>query len=240
MAGLWGGFDRIYCISLQQRTDRRERARREFVRVGLTNQVQFVLVQKDQSDSERGIFESHMSCLRAAIDSGAQRIAVFEDDIHFCRFSPDILEESVRFMKTSADWRLFFFGCFVKRSWRTSFRSVLRVKYRCNAHAYVMHRKFADELVDMKWQGIAYDDLLRDLDDGRYYTCYPAFGFQTDASTDNDKTLKIDRYRRLIGGQRRLQRWDEFSKHHAVGLVVGHTAFLLVVLFIWLICTGRI
>ncbi|MGD0461151.1 MAG: glycosyltransferase [Tepidisphaeraceae bacterium] len=226
-ADAWSGFDRIYCISLAQRADRREKARKEFARIGLTDRVQFVIVDSHPTDSEQGIFESHMSCLRAALAAAAQNIVVFEDDILIRRFSPKVLAGAIRFMKSTAEWHMFFFGCFVRSSKKTPFESVLKILYRCTAHAYVVNRAFAQKLVEIPWQGVAYDDLLCSLQDERFYTCYPAFAFQSGSSTDNHKLQGIDRARRLAGGLYRLQRWNEFSHRHLLTLIVVHVVVVL-------------
>ncbi len=70
LAAAWGSFDQIYCISLSQRVDRRENAQREFARIGLGDRVQFIIVDSHPTDSEQGIFESHMACLRAGLAAG--------------------------------------------------------------------------------------------------------------------------------------------------------------------------
>lgn len=223
----WGNFDQIYCISLTQRSDRRDQARQEFARIGLNDRVQFVIVDSHPTDSEQGIFESHMACLRAGLAAGAQIIAVFEDDVLVRRFSPNVLANSIRFMKANTDWHMFFFGCFVRSSRKTSFDSVRQVRYRCAAHAYVVNRAFAEKLVQMPWQGVAYDDLLSSVQDERFYICYPAFAFQSGSSTNNDKLRGIDRARRLAGGLYRLQRWNEFSSRHWVMLIGTHVVAVL-------------
>jgi GR25 family glycosyltransferase involved in LPS biosynthesis len=223
----WGAFDQIYCISLSQRADRRENAQREFAKIGLADRVQFIIVDSHPTDSEQGIFESHMACLRAGLTAGARRIAVFEDDILIRRFSAKALDGAVRFMKSDADWNVFFFGCFVRSSRKTEYESVLRVRYRCTAHAYVVNRAFAEKLVEIPWRGVAYDDLLRSLQDERFYSCYPAFAFQSGSSTDNHKLRRIDRARRLSGGFYRLQRWNEFSNRHLFKLIMIHVVAVI-------------
>jgi GR25 family glycosyltransferase involved in LPS biosynthesis len=240
LAETWSAFDAVFCISLIERSDRRQKARHELQRVGLADQVQFFLVERHMTNSEEGIYESHMACLRAALAAGAQSIVIFEDDILFRRFSPETLDDAVRFMKTDAHWQAFFFGCFVKRSRKTAYPSVIQVKYRCAAHAYVVHRRLAERLVRIPWQGMAYDDLLRSLDVGKYYACYPTFGFQSGSATDNTKTIFLDRLMRRICGLRWLQRWDEFSKRHAYGMIGAHLAFLTLIVLIVLTCLGKL
>jgi hypothetical protein len=224
----WGFFDQVYCISLAERTDRRQTARREFERVGLLHRVQFVIVDCHPINSEQGIFESHMNCIRAGLAAGAQRILIFEDDVVFRGFSPTILDRAINFMSSNDDWDVFFFGCFVHSSKKIPFRSVLRVRYRCCAHAYVVNGAFAEKLVALNWRGVAFDDLLRSLEDGHYFTCYPSFAYQSGASTDNLALVKIDRIRRRLGGVRVLQRLNEFSSRNAMSLLFGHLAFAVV------------
>jgi GR25 family glycosyltransferase involved in LPS biosynthesis len=235
----WAAFKRVYCISLKERTDRREAARREFARVGLLDRVEFVIVDRHPTDSEQGIFESHMSCVRAGLDAGAQRILIFEDDVVFRRFSPTVLARAVDFVKSNGDWGLFFFGCFVYSSKKTDFRSVLGIRYRCCAHAYVVSRGFAEKLAALSWHGVAYDDLLRSLDDGKFFTCYPSFAYQSGAPTDNDKLAKVDWWRRHLGGMRVQQRWNEFSSRRRMPLIVGHLIFALLCILLVICFLGR-
>jgi glycosyl transferase, family 25 len=230
VAESWSYIDQIYCISLTQRSDRRERAQQEFDRIGLGRRVRFFLVDGHPHDSEQGIFESHLACLRAGLATGAQTILIFEDDVMFRRFSPRVLGQAIRFMKSDPDWHIFFFGCFVWSSKKLPFDSVLRVRYRCTAHAYVVSRPFAEKLVQMHWRGAAYDDLLSNLNDPNFYACYPSFAFQSDSATDNSKLRRIDQARRLVGGLYRLQRWNEFSSRNLRTIVLVHVAVALLLI----------
>lgn len=224
----WEAFDRIYCITLTTRPDRYESARAQFDRIGLGDRVEFLSVDKHPTDSEEGIFTSHMTCLRAGLAAGAKRIVIFEDDIIFSRFSPDRLERAVRFMETNEDWQLFFFGCFVNSSRKTAVRSVVRIGYRCCAHGYVVNRELARKLVEIPWRGVSFDDLLRTQCPEGVYAIYPAFAYQSDTSTDNDKLRGVYRMRKLMGGIYRLQRWNEFSTRRFVPLVVAHVLALFI------------
>ena len=234
----WQAFDRIYCISLAQRPDRYQSARCQFQRVGLADRVEFVIVDKHPTDSERGIFESHLACLRAGLAAHANRIVVFEDDILIRRFSPQRLRRAAHFMDCNPDWRLFFFGCFVNSSRKTPFPSVVKVSYRCTAHGYVVCREFAEKLVNIPWQGIPYDNLLRATAGDRVYAIYPAFAFQNASSTDNDNLRGVDRARRIFGGFRLLQQWNEFSARRIVPIIAAHVVLLLLIILIALLHRG--
>jgi hypothetical protein len=53
----WAFFDKIYCISLDEREDRRQEARKQFGNVGLADRVEFVIVKKHPADNEQGIHD---------------------------------------------------------------------------------------------------------------------------------------------------------------------------------------
>ena len=124
---------------------------------------------------------------------------VFEDDVVFERYDPEHFRRCCLFLERRPDWQAFFLGALVKSSRRTTEPGVLEITYRCLAHAYAVSRPFAEQLVKIPWQGMAWDDLLASLN-GRYYAAHPSFAFQSDSATDNVKLKRLDRFRRLIGG----------------------------------------
>lgn len=229
---LWQQLGQTYCISLVGRDDRKTRALAEFEHVGLGAQVHFHLASPHPSNSEEGIYESHLACLRNGIEAIATAdvtpagVIVFEDDIFFARFSDAHLANVVHFTKDNHDWDIIFLGGFVKSSHATRWRGIRRIRYQCTAHAYLISPAFAQRLAHLPWAGKAYDDVLRDLPDTRYFALYPAIGFQSDSPSDNCKTPVIDRVRRMLGGMARLQRFNEFIHRHMTLLVVGHVVVL--------------
>ena len=232
----WQTLDRVYCISVAERLDRRRHAESQFERIGLGGRVEFVIVQKHPTDSERGIFESHQRCLRAGIAAGAKRIAIFEDDVVFDRFSPRRLGHAARFMETSADWDLFLFGCFVTKIEKTPFPAVEKVRYHATTHGYVVHDVFARRLAELPWCGVPYDVALRSVVAGRAFAVAPTFAFQDDSPTDNNKIIEMDRFRRRLGGTRRLQKLTEFWFRHPAAIIAGHVVVIggLIGLVRWL------
>ena len=225
----WAFFPSIYCITLKTRADRLAAAREEFNRIGLGNRVTFFLAEKHPIDSEQGIYESHLACLRAGLAAGHGPIVVFEDDVQFRHFSPKTLAGAVDFLKADLSWQAFFLGCYVRSSESTDRPAVRSIRYKCTAHAYVVTHELAEKIVGLPWAGVAYDDLLRDLDTGRYFMICPAFAFQSGSATDNDKQLKVDRLRRLFGGMYFSQRWDEFSHRRWRSMIVMHILSILLI-----------
>jgi GR25 family glycosyltransferase involved in LPS biosynthesis len=226
----WTFFDKTYCISLDEREDRRQEAERQFRAVGLADRVEFVIVKKHPVDNEQGIYESHMECLRRGIRAGARTMLIFEDDIVFNRFSTHVLSDCVDFLSTHADWKILFFGCLSSGSQRTANASVLKVRYRSLTHAYVVRRSFAETLLSMPWRNIPYDALLGTLA-GDYYAAYPSFAFQSNARTDNLRKRKIDRFRRVCGGLQKIQKMNEWYHRNRLA-VIGIHIFLIMLLLL--------
>ncbi|MEJ2099691.1 MAG: glycosyltransferase, partial [Desulfobacterales bacterium] len=116
----WGYFDKFYCISLDERTDRRVHARAQFQKVGLADKVEFVIVTKHPHNCEESIYHSHMACIKKGLLAGAERIVIFEDDILFDRFSNAGLKDCVDFLAGTDNWNVLFFGCLVSDSRKTA------------------------------------------------------------------------------------------------------------------------
>ena len=221
LANDWEYFGKFYCISLHERTDRQADAKIQFDKVGLADKVEFVMVKKHPHNCEKGIYESHMACIEKALQTGVSNMVIFEDDILFDRFRPVGLKNCIDFLKMNPHWNAFFFGCLVSGSQRTKNKSVLKITYRCLAHAYVLNRKFAETIAKTPWQGIPFDAMLNNSADG-YYAVYPSFAFQNNSRSDNIRFARLDKFRRLCGGLWRIQKLNEFYHHHKAPIISLH------------------
>ena len=231
----WDFFDRIYCISVDERKDRRESVRAQFSRVVLNGKVEFFIVRRHPSNIEQGIYESHMACLRKGLEAGAERIAVFEDDVVFDRFDPDRLCQCTRFL-SARPWNVLLFGALIGSSRKTAEAAVQEVEYASLAHGYALNRPYAETLAYEPWRpGIASDTLFRPPTD-RVYAASPMFAFQSNSSSDNEKYLRLDHFRRMCGGLERIQKANEFYHRHKFGIIAGHCLVILMLLMLCLYC----
>lgn len=217
----WNFFDRMYCISLEDRPDRRAEARKQFRKVGLENRVEFVVVKRNTQNSEQGIFESHMDCIRRGIQANVENMIIFEDDIVFERFDARRLKRCVQFLSQNRDWKAFFLGCLVTGSRPTKSEAVLKIKYRSLAHAYALNRPFAERLLQQPWRNIPFDSMLCRLD-CEQYTIYPSIAFQNNTRTDNQRFVQLDKYRRLCGGLRGIQKMNELYYRRTFLVILLH------------------
>lgn len=206
---MWNFFERIYCINLADRHDRREHAQAQFERIGLSGRVEFVTVERHPSDCEQGIYESHLRCIRKALYAGARNMVIFEDDVVFERFDSGRLKNCVRFLEDHPQWQFFFWGCLMNAGRPAGHSNVIEISYRCLAHAYALNRSAAEAVLKKPWHDVPYDVMLRTFKE-EVYAVRPAFAFQGDLTTDNRRLLWLDRCRRWCGGLKRIQKANEW------------------------------
>jgi len=230
LTNYWDYFDKIYCISLNERSDRREEDKAQFEKIGLLEYVEFHIVKKHPYDSEEGIYESHMACIKNGLLAGAGKIVIFEDDVLFDGFSPERLKQCIDFMRDTSDWKSFFFGCLVSGSRKTHCKGVLAITYRSLTHAYVLNRGFAELLIKKPWRKIAFDVELKSYKDG-FYAVFPSFAFQSNSPTENSKYLRLDKFRRLCGGLQRIQKRNEMYHRYRSIFIALHILFILLIGF---------
>ncbi len=204
----WDFLDKIYCINLVHRTDRRCHSEIQFARVGLNERVEYIPAKEYADNSEQGIYESHIYCIQKGLESQAQCMAIFEDDVLFDSYDPERVRQCVLFLSGLADWEVLFFGCLVSRSFATNSPAVRLVRYRSLAHAYVINRPLAEKLVKIPWSGMPFDAMLQRFVQ-RPYAIYPAIAFQSNARSDNSRLRWLERVRKLCGGLGFIQKVNE-------------------------------
>ena len=228
----WDFFDRLYCVSLQEREDRRKSALKEFSKVGLADRVEFELGEHHPSDMEQGVYESHMICLRKGLEAGAKNIVVLEDDVEFDRFDPERLRSCTEFLRQHPEWKVLLLGALIRSSRKTTNPCVQKVRYQSLTHAYALNRHYAETLAYEPWQGIVNDTLFRPLTDG-VYAIYPMCAFQKYFTSDNYKYPKLVLIRRLLGGLKRIQKANEFYQRHKFGVIAAHVMIILFLLIVF-------
>jgi GR25 family glycosyltransferase involved in LPS biosynthesis len=205
---VWNRIDRVYCISLEGRTDRQASARNQLTRVGLDGKVTFHIVRPHPTNCEQGIFESHQACLKMGMDAGARHILVFEDDVVFGRFNSSRLATGIEYFLNTKDGDILFLGCLVSGSRATGISGVRRIQYRCLAHAYLIRSSLARKVIDSPWDHVPYDIWLRNHIE-KPFALYPAIAFQSNSPSDNSRHRTLDVLRRLFGGLRFIQTVNE-------------------------------
>jgi len=226
----WSFFDKIYCISIDTRIDRREEAKKQFSLVRLLDRVEFVLVQKHPENREKGIFQSHMHCLKKGLAAGADHILIFEDDVLFKNSQPQSLLHAAGFLKNTATWKAFFLGAICTKMIKTENQAVVKIQYRCLAHGYALNRPFAELIVQESWNRVPFDVLLQKKCED-FYALSPMIAFQSRASSDN-QTIFLDTMRRFFGGLPFIQRTNEIFQRHKTLIVTLHLLVITILMLL--------
>jgi len=129
--------DGVLCISLTERSDRRELLEKEFSGSGLN--IEFLIVERDSESPERGCFTSHARCADLALARGYERVLILEDDATLLQFWPTQVSQINSFMKR-CEPELFYLGANLGKVWLTWNRGIARVRTK-GAHAYILSRK---------------------------------------------------------------------------------------------------
>ena len=102
-------FEEIYCINLDERTDRWEHAQKEFEKAGIKDRVIRFSAIKD-NDGRVGIIKSNLGIVKLAKKKGLKNVLVFEDDVEFIVDNPqEILKTSLEQIN-DLPWKLFYLG----------------------------------------------------------------------------------------------------------------------------------
>lgn len=229
----WDFFDRLYCVSLREREDRRQSAREEFAKVDLGDRVEFMIGDRLSHDFEKEVYESHMLCLRKGLEAGAQNIVIFEDDVDFDGFDPEKLKSCVNFLQQNPEWKVLLLGALIRSSRQTANPYVQKVRYRSLTHAYALNRHYAETLAYEPWKGIVNDTLFRPLTDD-VYAIYPMCAFQKNFTSDNYKYPGLVRFRNFLGGLKRIQKTNEFYQRHKGAVIAAHVLIVLLLLVVLL------
>lgn len=102
-------FDEIYCINIDERTDRWEHAKLEFEKVGIKDRViRFSAIK--ETDGRLGIIKSNLAIINIAKEKKLKNVLIFEDDFEFIVDNPqDVLQTSINQIN-NIKWSIFYLG----------------------------------------------------------------------------------------------------------------------------------
>lgn len=109
MSNSFDFFDEIYCINLDERTDRWEHATNEFIKAGIQDRVQRFSAIRDV-DGRIGVIKSNLAIIKMAKEKKLKNVLIFEDDVEFIVDDPQsILQKSIE-QANGIKWHLFYLG----------------------------------------------------------------------------------------------------------------------------------
>jgi len=159
--------DGVFCISLSDRHDRRD-----ILQASLFQHfpgAEFLIVQRDLGDPQRGCFNSHQQCARMLVERGWQRALILEDDVMFYEIEPAHVRKINRYL-THYDPPIFYLGLILGRLWPTWSRGVVGCR-ALGTHAYILNRSAASFVMAQPYSGQGIDTMLKRCLPGR--AAYP-------------------------------------------------------------------
>ena len=147
-------FKKIVCINLDRRPDRWRCAQAELARHGFEGIERFSAIDGDAVEipaywthtaGAYGCLLSHVQVVRAARNSGAADVLIFEDD---AVLDPEFEEKFARFIKeVPDDWDMLYFGALHKDEPKKISEHVGRITKANSTYAYALKRTVFDEFV---------------------------------------------------------------------------------------------
>lgn len=164
--------DAVFCISLKEREDRREAVLEEAKKLNLD--IEFVLVERDNEDPQRGCFSSHKLCSQMAVDRGLNRILVLEDDVVFEKTSNEKIKRINKYLD-SKDPEIFYLGAILGKIWLTKSFGIARVRGQ-GCHAVILSKGACKKVAKLDYDGRGIDSVMTKM--FKIYTCFPMIAYQ--------------------------------------------------------------
>lgn len=159
-------FDRIVCINLIERRDKKKYVQGVFDTMQI--RVEFFEAQKHPKGGRYGCFHSHICVIADAYAAGVRKLLVFEDDIMLAPSFTNgaILQETVDFMQCPRqDWEYFQLGHFpivdeslglepyfnAKRV--SGYNHIIKFM-GLSTHAYCINRKGMKKILESNWREV--------------------------------------------------------------------------------------
>lgn len=166
--------DAVLCISLNEREDRRELVRQEIKKINADAQLEFVLVNKDQEDPQRGCFNSHQQCARIALERQYSRVLVLEDDVLFEGFTDEKIKTINSFLNKKKP-EVFYLGAILGKMWLTWVPRIARVRGQ-GAHAVILSADACKKVNALVYDTRGIDSVYTKI--FKIYTVFPMIAYQ--------------------------------------------------------------
>lgn len=155
-------FDEIYCINLDERTDRWEHAQEEFRKAGILDRVIRFSAIRD-ADGRLGVIKSNLAIIKIAKEKKLKNVLIFEDDVQFIVDNPqDVLAKTIQQIG-NIKWHLFYLGANTHQKLTKFKPNLILLKNAFAVHSMAYSELMYDVLINKydKLKVIStYDDIL--------------------------------------------------------------------------------
>jgi GR25 family glycosyltransferase involved in LPS biosynthesis len=171
----------IWCINLEERTDRFNDVNKEFKKVGLN--VNFHRPKKDPRGGMVGCFLSHVHCMKQALKEN-KNVLIFEDDVYFTDDWASKLPDAINIYKS--EWDVIRLGSIISSIHSDTELKNVKIGKAYGNHAIMINisllKKFEKDL--MFDDHVHIDDFFHDSDIKEYLLVDPLC-YQRPYTSDN-------------------------------------------------------
>ena len=189
--------DYHFYINLQKRVTRRKQCEKQLKSIGIQKPRRFNAIESETG--HLGCTQSHIECLKIAIDENWPYICIFEDDLLFNE--PNKVKEMIT-KYIDSDYDVLYIGAWV-REYNSINEELIRVTNGCCFHAYIVKSHYYETLMNNFNEGLhkkikdpenmSYncDEYIRTLHEKDNWLCFnPVLATQRDGYSDNFKEAR--------------------------------------------------
>ena len=140
-------FDHIFCINIDERTDRWEESLKEFDSIGITDRVERFSGIKDVNGNN-GCGMSHIEIVKICKKMNYQRPLILEDDVIFLDNAADNLKKSLEELKEYENWSLFYLGGTLNRKPMQKLNNTIVTDFMATTSSYLLNPSMYDFIIE--------------------------------------------------------------------------------------------
>jgi glycosyl transferase, family 25 len=178
--------DSVLAISILDREDRRTQLVKSLSGTGLD--VEFMLVERDPTDPQRGCFNSHKKCAQLILARGYEFALILEDDTTIREWRLKHVHRLNSFLRKKKP-DLLFLGLILGKVWLTWHAGIARSR-GSGSHAYIMSRNCAQRVSELEYDGRGIDTVYR-----KEFKQYCAFPMLAEQASSSEVESDIQRFR---------------------------------------------
>lgn len=190
-----------FVINLKHRVDRKEHVIQELQK--LQNITYEFITAIEHVDPKIGCTLSHQYCINTAKQKNLEHVMILEDDVIFESNVMEVFENAWKHVQ-KYEWNLLYLGGNIKDIATHVDDHLLRVQSVNTTHAYIIHERFYDVILDLPSEPII-DYQYRKLN-ATYpmYMCAPMVAYQMPSYSDlqqqhvNYKDIMYKSYQRSV------------------------------------------
>jgi len=168
-----------YIINLKHRTDRYDHMVNEMEKLPVSYEFVEGII-----DETKTCFQSHKKCISLAKENNLPYVLVLEDDAMFTENVVEIFKKTFNEVQ-QLNWDMFYLGANLQSPATRISNSLVKLTGAYTTHAYIVHERFYDMILNLIHYNREIDVHYRDLmSNHNIYMCDPMVAYQLPSYSD--------------------------------------------------------